>query len=84
MVDLRFQVVNGTKARPLLEDHHSPRLVAQGGKVLMAPEHGSRNVPIRDGAACFVLFPNTGNAVKPGSRVSVTFGAHTLEPVEAR
>jgi hypothetical protein len=85
LVDLRFRVMDGDKARALLLDHHSPRLlVLPGGPELVAPAHGARSVPIRDGASCFVLFPNTGNAVKPGSRVSVAFGAVLAEPVAAR
>jgi hypothetical protein len=82
LVDLRFRVLDLERARPLLADHRSPRLrVEESGTELPGPGHGSRGVQLRDGAACFVLFPNAGGAARRGGRVSVAFGDLQVGPV---
>lgn len=78
LVDLRFTILDPAKARPLLEGGGQElRLVAEpGGETLHAPHHGAmRNVRLARDSACFVLFPNARGAVRPGTRVAVSFGA---------
>jgi len=87
LVDLRFTVLDPVKARPLLAGHASlPRLVVQGSGVeLQAPKHGAmRGIRLQKDAASFLLFPNTRNAVRPGTQVAVAFGDVQVEPVAAK
>lgn len=84
LVDLRFTVVDPAKARPLLEGHATPpRLVVEGGATtLQAPAHGAmRNVRLQKDAACFLIYPNARNAIRPGVRVAVVFGDVQVDPV---
>jgi hypothetical protein len=87
LVDLRFTVVDPQKARPLLEGHAgAPQLIAvKSGLALDPPHHGAmRSVRLKKDAASFILYPNARNAIRPGSRVAVAFGAVRVEPVVAR
>ncbi len=87
LVDLRFTVLDPVKARPLLGGHGGlPRLIVEGSGVeLQAPRHGAmRGVRLQKDAASFLLYPNTRNAVRPGTRVAVAFGDVTVEPVVAK
>ena len=84
LVDLRFTVLDPVKARPLLAGHSSlPRLVVEGSGIeLQAPKHGAmKGIRIQKNATSFLLFPNTRNAVRPGTRVAVAFGDVQVEPV---
>lgn len=86
LVDLRFTVLDQRKARLVLPDPgHPPTLVAEEtGQVLAAPHHGAmRSVRLRKDAACYVLYPNARNAVRPGTRVSVAFGEVRVKSVVA-
>lgn len=86
LVELRFTVLDAEKAKLLLRDQQAtPQLVAEdSGSILYAPRQSSlRNVRVQQGAHCFVLFPNVRSAVKPGTRVALSFGAVRVEPVVA-
>ena len=87
LVDLRFTVLDPTKARPLLQDHaRPPRLMAEGSDAeLQPPTHGAmRNVRLQKDAACFLLYPNARSAIHAGTRVAVAFGDVRVEPVVAK
>jgi hypothetical protein len=87
LVDLRFTILDPAKAGPLFLDHaRPPRLLPEGTSAeLEAPRHGAmRSVRMQKDAACFLLFPNARNAIRPGAKVSVAFGAVKVEPVVAR
>ncbi len=87
LVDLRFTVLDPVKARPLLTGHAGlPRLVVQGSGIeLQAPKHmAMKGIRLQKDAASFLLFPNTRNAVRPGTRVAVAFGDVQVEPVVAK
>jgi hypothetical protein len=85
MVDLRLRVVDEGKARAALAGHHPPRLrVEQSGVVLTAPHDLVHDLRPRAGRTVFLLFPNSGNAVRPGTRVSVVLGDRTVEPVASQ
>ncbi len=87
LVDLRFTVLDPAKARQLLAGHAPPpRLVVQGsGMELQAPRHGAmKGIRVQKDATSFLLFPNTRNAVRPGTRVAVLFGDVQVEPVVAK
>lgn len=87
LVDLRFTVLDPVKARALLAGHAlPPRLVVEGsGMELQAPRHGAmKGIRLQKDASSFLLFPNTRNAVRPGTRVAVLFGDVQAEPVVAK
>ncbi len=85
LVDLRFTVTDPARARPLLEDPGRSLALLAGGARLAAPHHGAlRSVRLAKDAPCFVLFPNTRRAVRPGQPVSVAFGDLQAGPVAAR
>ncbi len=87
LVDLRFTVIDPAKARPLLAGHASlPRLVVEGSGIeLQAPKHGAmKGIRLQKDATSFLLFPNSRNAVRPGTRVAVAFGDVRVEPVVAK
>ena len=86
MIDFRLQVLDAGKARPLLTDPaRLPSLVVpDGGATLTNPGSTDPDMQIEDGRVFFVLFPNTGSAVQPGTSVIVAFGDLRLEPMTAQ
>jgi len=86
MVDVRLKMVDAEKARFLLQDPQNfPALLVDGGKVkINATEDTSRSISFEDNGGLFLLFPNAGNAVRPGTPVTIVFGDLQLEPVPAR
>ena len=88
LVDLRLKVLNAEKARLLLQDAGDlPVLVVgDGNATLTAPEEGSSQLlnSLTDDAPIFLVYPNLGDAVKPGMAVTIRFGDVRLEPVPAR
>lgn len=85
MVDLRLRVVDEQKARAALAGHHPPRLrVEPSGVVLAAPHDMVHELRPRAGRSVFLLFPNAGNAVRPGTRVSLVLGEQPVEAVAAQ
>jgi len=86
MVDFRLQVLDAGKARPLLTDSaRLPSLVVpENGATLTNPGSTDPDLLVEDGRIFFVLFPNTGNAVQPGTPVIVAFGDLQLEPMTAQ
>jgi len=83
MVDLRLKVIDAAKAGPLLGKQAPALQVTDTGAVLKAPADGlPQSLTPVDGRMLLVLFPNSGNAVKPGAKVAVTFGdSIRLEPL---
>lgn len=84
MIDLRLKVLDAEKARALLEGQAQfPALAVAGShKLLTAPEEAQeQGLTLEDNGMVYVLFPNGGNAVKPGDRVTVVFGEQRLEPI---
>jgi hypothetical protein len=86
MVDLRFTVLDPAKAAALLSDGHAPRLLVPAtGLALDPPHHGAqRSIRLEKDAACFVLYPNTRGAVRPGTAVAVAFGDLSVEAISAQ
>lgn len=86
MVDLRLRIVDADKAKALLEDQANfPALRAPNGLVLRAGEDiATQPIKFEDGANLFVLYPNTGSAVKAGDAVAIRFGDLQLEAIESK
>ena len=87
MVDLRLKIIDGEKAKSLLQDKKNfPVLVASDGKTQLnvSEETKSQEIKFENGVDIFLLFPNAGNAVKPGASVTLMFCDTALEPIDAR
>ena len=86
LVDFRLKIVDADKAKQLLEDPaRTPGLwIEDSGTTLNAPQEMRENLKLEDGGIVFFLLPNVGNAVKPGTPVTVTFGDLSLEPMPAQ
>jgi hypothetical protein len=88
MVDLRFKIVDAEKAKLLLEDRANfPSLLVSDADVTLnvSEDVRSQEIQFEDDANLFLLYPNSGNAVKPGTPVNIQFGnSITLEPMAAR
>lgn len=81
LVDLRYRVLDPTKAARLWERHCKPYLIDQAtGKRLSAPappEAEEQRQPSEQpiaGCAYFTLFANLGKFVKSGSKVTMVVG----------
>jgi hypothetical protein len=87
MVDLRLKVIDGEKARLLLQDKKNfPALLAGERKNLLNVDEDTKSQEIKfdPNNGIFLMFPNSGNIVRPGSPVVVVFGDIQLEAVAAR
>ena len=86
IVDFRLYVTDAEKANKLLNDPAKlPMLVAEGSDtVLLAPmPHGHHHVA-KTGSIFYLFFPNTANAVRLGTPVTVVFGNLRVKPVPAQ
>ena len=86
MVDVRLKILDGDKARLLLEDRNNfPALRIGENFVLHTSEAiASQEIEFEDDNSIFILFPNAGSAVKPGTPVTILFGDIALEPIVAK
>jgi hypothetical protein len=86
MVDLRLKMIDGEKAKLLLTDAKNfPALFSKTGITLNTdPDTKSQPIAFGSGNNLFLMYPNSGNAVTPGSPVTILFGDIALEPINAR
>jgi len=86
LVDVRFKFVDGEKVKALLQEPGNyPTLQIAGKQTLSAPEEGRpAEIQFEDGANLFLMYPNAGNAVKPGTPVTIVFGELQVEPILAK
>ena len=86
MVDVRLKIVDGEKLKLLLADKRNfPTLFTEQGVTLTAPEETkSQAIEFVSGGNLFVLYPNSGNAVKQDTPVTILFGNVAVEPINAR
>ncbi len=85
-VDVRLKIVDGDKLKLLLADKSNfPTLYTQQGVILNASEDTrSQEIEFVSGGNLFVMYPNSGNAVKQDTPVTILFGNIALEPIHAR
>jgi hypothetical protein len=84
---VRLRVLDAQKARQLLQGSaETPWLAVEQGRVqLHAIEDLKAQVgAMQNGSVLFALYPNTGNAVKPGAPVVLQFGDARLEAIDAQ
>jgi hypothetical protein len=86
LVDLRLKILDGEKAKLLLADEKNfPTLFLENGVILNAPaDIKSQKIEFTSGGIIFIIFPNSGNMVKPDSPVTILFGETALEPIKAK
>ena len=87
MVDVRLKMLDSDKAKLLLQDKKNfPTLSVVDSKVTLkaSEDTGSQEIKFENNGGLYLLFPNNGNAVKPGSKVILVFGDIQLEPVVAK
>lgn len=86
MVDLRLKIINGDKAKLLLQDKKNfPTVFVNGNVTLNASEDAkSQQLKFEDNGDIFLMFPNAGNAVKQGATVTILFGDTALEPMKVK
>lgn len=86
MLDLRLRIIDGEKAKALLDDQSNfPALRAGNGVVLRASEDVTRQeIKFENNSNLFILYPNSQNVFKPGDPVTIIFGDMQVEPVTAK
>ena len=87
MIDLRLRIVDGEKAKLLLQDKANfPVLVvdSSGNRLSVSEDVRSQKIQFEDGGGIFLIYPNSGNAVQPGSSLHIVFGDVRLESIPVR
>ena len=87
LVDLRLKILDGGRAEALLGDPTNlPALLVPDRDVTLElpDEAKSQEIRFEDDGNYFMMFPNTANAVKPGTPVTIQFGDLQLEPIAAK
>jgi hypothetical protein len=83
LVDVRFRVEDPAKAEVLFLPGNLPSIVTQDGKVTIPPPEQPEAPSLTAGQVYFLLYPNTGGAVRAGSRITLAFGQMGLQVVTA-
>ncbi|RME49387.1 MAG: hypothetical protein D6791_00880 [Chloroflexi bacterium] len=86
LVDVRFKVIDPSKAQPILGDPKNlPVLVSEDGVTIAGPSIlTDARTKLRPGQMYFLLYSNPRGAIKSGSPVSVIVGGLRLDNVIAR
>lgn len=86
LVDLRLKIMDGVKAKALLEDKKNfPVLTLENG-VTLRPNGDvtEQEIQYDNGAQLVVLYVNSSSVVKPGAPITVMFGDMALESIIAK
>lgn len=85
LIDVRFTVVDETKAKALFHDVATmPALLVEGKNTVLRTTKGmNHNLSLLNGARYFLLFSNAGGVVQAGTQVSVVIDGVRLEPTAA-
>lgn len=85
LIDVRFKVLDKDKAAVLLNNPDTfPELIAEDGTIIKVPVESIQEMHLEDNGIVFMLFPNIGGVVTPGSLVNIRFGDIVLEPILAQ
>ncbi len=87
LVDVRLKIVDADKARQLWgTDPNYPALRVADSGTILAPVQDTRAqvASLEDGGVVFLVFPNSNNAVKPGTQVSLMFPEAQVEPIPSQ
>jgi hypothetical protein len=85
-VDVRLKITDGEKSSLLLADKGNfPVLATEQGVRLTAPEETtSQEIQFVTGGNLFIIYPNSSNAIKPGTPVTILFGTTAVEPIKVK
>ena len=78
LIDIRFRVTDAAKAADLFKAENLPIVIAPDSGVTIEPPF-TRPGRLTDGQIYFLLYPNSGGAIKPGGKVILAFGDLRLE-----
>lgn len=87
MVDVRYRVIDPLKAAKLIDEEEGgimPMVYVSNGGIMLMPDMHMREQKLVAGRVYFVLIPNSQNAVKRGTVVTVVFGNVAVEPTLAQ
>jgi hypothetical protein len=86
MIDFRLKILDAKKAQDFLQDpEHLPRLIAADTDTPLVGTQGLEDdVNWEEGGILFILFSNSGGAIKTGNPVIVEFSSLQLEPILAQ
>ena len=73
LIDVRFRVQDSAKAGVLFLPGNLPSIITEDGKAEIRLPEQPEAPTLTDGQIYFLLYPNTGGAVKPGSKVVLAF-----------
>ena len=85
-VDVRIKIVDGEKAKLLLENTTNfPALLTSDNILLNAPaDTRSQKIQYDNGGVMFIMYPNSGNAITRGAPVNILFGDLALDSIVAQ
>ena len=86
LVDLRLQIVDADKAEAFLKDSANIPALHVGDDVILRTSEAAaeQDIQFEDGKSIFVMFPNSGNILKPGDPVNIIFGDLQLETIQSK
>jgi len=86
LVDLRLQIVDADKAKALLEDPTNLPALKVGDDVVLRTSEAAaeQDIQFENGKSIFVMYPNTGDVLKPGDPVNIIFGDLQLEAIQSK
>lgn len=87
MVDVRYKVIDPVKAAQLVDEEDGgimPMVYVGNGDVMLMADMHMRDQQLIAGRTYFNLIPNTQNAVKRGTVVTIAFGDIAVEPTLAQ
>lgn len=87
LVDVRYRIVDPVKAAQLVDEEDGgimPMVYVGNGDAMLMPDSHMRDQKLIADRMYFNLIPNSQNAVKRGSVVTIVFGDVALEPVLAQ
>ena len=79
LIDIRFRVTDAAKAADLFKPENLPAVIVPDSGITIQPPEPPDPGTLTDGQIYFLLYPNSGGAVRPGSGVILAFGDLRLE-----
>jgi len=85
MVDLRLKILDGEKAKSLLQNKKNfPSLFIGGQSLNVSDDTKTQTIDFTNQANFYLLFPNDRGLVKSGTSVTIIFGDTAVEPIPAK
>jgi len=85
LVDVRFKILDPEKAAKFFIDPEKlPKLMTDEGKILSVSQSDPHEYKLVEDGMVFMLFPNQGGVINPGTPVTILFGDIHLESIEAQ